>query len=151
MIFKKPFQTALKIFLSLAGDRCEQCSDIQCENGATCRLNWMNGSSTTFCSCAEGYHGEHCQYSVCTNYCKNVSYGDVIEFGFRTKLMIENLTQPFYNLNKLNLSLSLSCNRETAVFIQVSQSVSVMKVGLEEPVTLAKMVSIVLLSPLFYH
>ncbi|XP_042220954.1 prolow-density lipoprotein receptor-related protein 1-like isoform X2 [Homarus americanus] len=53
------------------GERCEQCKELHCENGGTCRSGVHNGNSYLSCSCAGGFHGSTCSYSVCTSYCKH--------------------------------------------------------------------------------
>lgn len=53
------------------GDRCDQCKKLKCHNGGTCRQKVKRGNEEPepFCSCAPGYHGGSCTYSVCDGYC----------------------------------------------------------------------------------
>ncbi|KAK7063135.1 Low-density lipoprotein receptor-related protein 1B [Halocaridina rubra] len=73
------------------GEQCEQCKDRFCENGGTCRLKPRSGTKepSPYCSCAPGYHGDKCSYSVCDN-CKHNNVSDITWYSIETKRLVSN-------------------------------------------------------------
>lgn len=52
---------------------CENlCSDFICENEGKCII-LPGPPRQARCSCAPGYHGQHCEIFICDNHCNNVS------------------------------------------------------------------------------
>ncbi|UYV74247.1 LRP1B [Cordylochernes scorpioides] len=50
------------------GPRCQECTDLKCQNGGVCTKGEKQQNST--CLCPRGYSGPDCQESACANICR---------------------------------------------------------------------------------